>query len=246
MTTEVHTGPEPVPPKGKVERGARRKLSYPMILLIIAGALVLLSLVRALTDTGSLTDTRQWSGALGLAVPIGLAGLGGLWAERAGVINIGLEGMMMLGLFATGWIGWQHGPWWGVLAGVIGGVLGGLVHAIATVTFGVDHIVSGVAINILALGATRYLAPLAFDTLPQNLEHMRDGLADEHLAQDQVQASRAGIQLDRILQQAHDLVVFAGGLVIFDQHFIHAGRSGRLLDPPFQLLDHIGQLAALP
>jgi general nucleoside transport system permease protein len=162
MTTEVHTGPEPVPPKGKVERGARRKLSYPMILLIIAGALVLLSLVRALTDTGSLTDTRQWSGALGLAVPIGLAGLGGLWAERAGVINIGLEGMMMLGLFATGWIGWQYGPWWGVLAGVIGGVLGGLVHAIATVTFGVDHIVSGVAINILALGTVQFLAKLYF------------------------------------------------------------------------------------
>jgi general nucleoside transport system permease protein len=68
----------------------------------------------------------------------------------------------MLGLFATGWIGWQYGPWRGVLAGVIGGVLGGLVHAIATVTFGVDHIVSGVAINILALGTVQFLAKLYF------------------------------------------------------------------------------------
>jgi simple sugar transport system permease protein len=162
MSTEVTTAPEPVRPKGKIERGGRRKLSYPVILLIIAGALLLLSLVRALTDTSSLTETRQWSGALGLAVPIGLAGLGGLWAERAGVINIGLEGMMMLGLFATGWIGWQYGPWWGVLAGIIGGVLGGLLHAVATVTFGVDHIVSGVAINILALGTVQFLAKLYF------------------------------------------------------------------------------------
>jgi simple sugar transport system permease protein len=162
MSTEVETAAEPVKPTGKIERGKRRKLSYPVILLILAGALVLLSLVRALTDTGSLTDTRQWASALGLAVPIGLAGLGGLWAERAGVINIGLEGMMMLGLFATGWIGWQYGPWWGVVAGLIGGVLGGLLHAVATVTFGVDHIVSGVAINILAAGVVAFLAKLWF------------------------------------------------------------------------------------
>ncbi|WP_103503369.1 MULTISPECIES: ABC transporter permease [unclassified Streptomyces] len=162
MSTEIKTLSDPVKPTGKVERGGRRKLGYPAILLIIAGALLLLSMVRAFTDTGSLTDTRQWGSALGLAVPIGLAGLGGLWAERAGVINIGLEGMMMLGLFAAGWIGWQYGPWAAVLAGIIGGVLGGLVHAIATVTFGVDHIVSGVAINILALGVVQFLAKLWF------------------------------------------------------------------------------------
>ncbi|GAB3118263.1 ABC transporter permease [Streptomyces calidiresistens] len=162
MASELATTPPPVRPRGRVERGGKRRLSYPMILLIIAGGLLLLSLVRALTDTGSLTDTRQWGSALGLAVPIGLAGLGGLWAERAGVINIGLEGMMMLGLFAAGWIGWQYGPWAAVLAGIIGGLLGGLVHAVATVTFGVDHIVSGVAINILALGVVQFLAKLWF------------------------------------------------------------------------------------
>ncbi|MEO3755026.1 ABC transporter permease [Streptomyces sp. B6B3] len=140
----------------------RRRLSGPVILLLIAGALVLFSLVRALTDEASLTESAQWSSAIGAAVPIGLAGLGGLWAERAGVINIGLEGMMMLGMFAAGWIGWQHGPWAAVLAGIVGGALGGLVHAVATVTFGVDHIVSGVAINILALGVVQFLAKLWF------------------------------------------------------------------------------------
>ena len=83
-------------------------------------------------------------------MPIGLAGLGGLWAERAGVVNIGLEGMMILGTWFGAWAGCQTGPWIGVLVGIVGGALGGLLHAIVTVTFGVNHIVSGVAINILA------------------------------------------------------------------------------------------------
>lgn len=140
----------------------RSRLSAPAVLLLLAGALLLFSLVRAITGETSLTETAQWGSALTYAVPIGLAGLGGLWAERAGVINIGLEGMMMLGMFAAGWIGWQYGPWAAVLAGVIGGVLGGLLHALATVTFGVDHIVSGVALNILAEGVVKFLAKLWF------------------------------------------------------------------------------------
>ncbi|GAB2798499.1 ABC transporter permease [Streptomyces daliensis] len=147
---------------GAVAERVRRKLSYPVVLLIIAGALVLLSLLRVVTDANQLTASGQYSSALAAAVPIGLAGLGGLWAERAGVINIGLEGMMMLGAFAAGWVGWQYGPWAAALAGIIGGALGGLLHAVATVTFGVDHIVSGVAINILALGVVQYLAKLWF------------------------------------------------------------------------------------
>ena len=91
-------------------------------------------------------------------MPIGLAGLGGLWSERAGVVNIGLEGMMILGTWGAGWAGYQWGPWAGVLVGIVVGALGGLLHAVATVTFGVDHIVSGVAINILGLGVTQYLS----------------------------------------------------------------------------------------
>lgn len=144
------------------KRGERRRLTYPMVLLLIAGALLFLSVVRVITGVDNLTSFGQYSAALGWAVPIGLAGLGGLWAERAGVINIGLEGMMMLGTFAAGWIGWQYGPWAAVAAGILGGALGGLIHAIATVTFGVDHIVSGVAINILALGLVKFFAKLWF------------------------------------------------------------------------------------
>ena len=95
-------------------------------------------------------------------MPIALAGLGGLWSERAGVVNIGLEGMMVLGTFGAAFGALHGGPWAGVLGAILGGLVGGLVHAVATVTFGVDHIVSGVALNILAVGAASYLAARFF------------------------------------------------------------------------------------
>ncbi|MFJ6695905.1 ABC transporter permease [Streptomyces sp. NPDC091272] len=152
-------------PKKQGTGGAvRSRLSFPMVLLIIAGALVALSAVRAITGAQDITAAGQIGAALSMAVPIGLAGLGGLWAERAGVVNIGLEGMMILGTFFGAWAGWQTSPWLGVLAGVLGGMFGGLLHAVATVTFGVDHIISGIAINILALGVTTYFAKLWFNS----------------------------------------------------------------------------------
>jgi simple sugar transport system permease protein len=162
MTATMTDAPPPAAPKaaGAPQRPGR---SWGQILLLVAGALLLLAAVRAITGSQDLDSAGQVSAALGLAVPIGLAGLAGLWSERAGVVNIGLEGMMILGTFGAGWIGWQTSPWLGLLAGIGFGVLGGLVHAVATVTFGVDHIVSGVAINLLALGATQYLAKLFFN-----------------------------------------------------------------------------------
>ncbi|MFC6885695.1 MULTISPECIES: ABC transporter permease [Actinomadura] len=142
----------------------RSPLRWPHYCLIAAGLLVLLSLVRLVDGADDVTSSGTVSAALRLAVPIFLAGLGGLWSERSGVINIGLEGMMILGTWTGAWAGYQWGPWVGVLAGIAGGALGGLLHAVATVSFGVDHIVSGVAINILGLGLTQFLAGLIFNT----------------------------------------------------------------------------------
>jgi simple sugar transport system permease protein len=70
--------------------------------------------------------------------------------------------MMILGTWFGAWAGWKWGPWYGVVVGTAGGAMGGLLHAVATVTFGVDHVVSGVAINILALGAARFLSVIAY------------------------------------------------------------------------------------
>ncbi|GAA2395926.1 ABC transporter permease [Streptomyces glaucosporus] len=147
------------------KKTARRRLTLAEWMLVVAGFLALVSAVRLITDAHGITSVGQTSTALRLAVPIGLAGLGGLWAERAGVVNIGLEGMMILGTWFGAWAGVQWGPWAGVVMGIAGGALGGLLHALATVTFGVDHIISGVAINILAVGATRYLSSFTFDTM---------------------------------------------------------------------------------
>ncbi|MEW2487084.1 ABC transporter permease [Streptomyces sp. NPDC048411] len=164
MTATATSTPPPAATKVSGGKGGLTRLSFPVVLLIVAGALLALSAVRAITGAQDVTSAGQISAALAMAVPIGLAGLGGLWAERAGVVNIGLEGMMILGTFFGAWAGWQTNPWLGVLAGVIGGALGGLLHAVATVTFGVDHIISGIAINILALGFTTYFAKLWFNT----------------------------------------------------------------------------------
>ncbi|MGY1747605.1 ABC transporter permease [Blastococcus sp. SYSU D00695] len=126
------------------------------------GLMLLFSLARVISGQDRLTDGATISLALGLAVPIGLAALGGLFSERAGVVNIGLEGMMILGTWGAGWAGYQWG-WQGALVGgLVLGAAGGLLHAVATVTFGVDHVVSGVAINILAAGVVRFLSELLY------------------------------------------------------------------------------------
>ena len=135
---------------------AMKILRYATMLVFV------LASIRIITGASDLTSSGTASAALLLSVPIVLAALGGLFSERAGVVNIGLEGMMIMGAWAGGYIGSQHGPWAGLFAAMVFGSIGALVHAIATVTFGVDHVVSGVAINIIAAGLVRYLSTLLY------------------------------------------------------------------------------------
>ena len=144
----------------------RRRYGLREWAVIAVGALAVVSVLRVVTGADDIDSSGALIAAIGLAVPIGLAGLGGLWSERAGVVNIGLEGMMILGTWGAGYFGYHFGPWAGVLGAILMGVLGGLIHALATVTFGVDHIVSGVAINIIGLGVAKYLAARFFNGLP--------------------------------------------------------------------------------
>lgn len=133
-----------------------KALQYAAILIFV------LSIIRMLTGASDLTSIGTASAALLLSVPIALAGLGGLFSERSGVVNIGLEGMMIMGAWAGGMIGSKHGPWIGLMAAIIFGAVGALIHAIATITFGVDHVVSGVAINIIAAGLVRYISTIFY------------------------------------------------------------------------------------
>jgi simple sugar transport system permease protein len=145
---------------------SQRRLTPMRMLYLGTLLLLLLSVVRLITGVDNLTSAGTVAAALGLAVPIGMAGLGGLWSERSGVVNIGLEGMMILGTFGAGWAGYQWGPWSGVAMAVVFGMLGGLLLAVAAVTFAVDQIVVGVAINILAVGVTQFLAAELFTGVP--------------------------------------------------------------------------------
>ena len=132
------------------------------IITYVLGPLAVISIVRLWTDQDALTSSNTVGTALRLTVPILLAGMAGLWAERCGVLNIGIEGMMILGTWFGAWGAWQFGPWVGLLFAVLGGMLGGLIHAIATVRFNIDQIISGVVINLLAFFGVRYLSDLVF------------------------------------------------------------------------------------
>src|SRR3954470_13429884 len=166
MSTVQTTAPDARPSRGPITDlltggGPVRRAAW-----LALGGLVLFSIVRAISGENALTSSSTMSAALLLAVPIGLAALGGLFSERAGVVNIGLEGMMILGTWGAGFAGYQWG--WGaaLVGGVLFGALGGLLHALVTVTFGVDHVVSGVAINILAMGIVRFLSELLYTDNP--------------------------------------------------------------------------------
>lgn len=102
---------------------------------------------------------------LRIAIPYLFAASGGVIAERAGVISLGLEGFMLTGAFsATLGAHYTGSPWIGLLAGIFGGLVFGLLHAVATIRYRADHVVSGIALNLLAIGITRFFLKLAFDS----------------------------------------------------------------------------------
>ena len=98
-----------------------------------------------------------------IAIPYLFAASGGVVAERAGIVSLTLEGFMLSGAFAavvgTSYTG---NPWIGVLSGVVGGLIFGGIHAIASIRYRADQVVVGVAINLLAIGVTRFFLKLFF------------------------------------------------------------------------------------
>jgi ABC-type uncharacterized transport system permease subunit len=98
------------------------------------------------------------------SIPYTLSGLGGTYSERSGVVNIGLEGMMLTGAFAAVAVTNSSGsPWLGLLAAIAAGMLLGLIHAVVCVTFKADQIVSGLAIIIFAAGITVFFSWLFYN-----------------------------------------------------------------------------------
>ncbi len=134
--------------------------------LLAAAAAIPLILVLALALSGTSTTnvTNLFDESLVLATPIALGAMTGLWCERSGIINIGIEGMMLaaagvgfmsfavLGAASsTGWL------WVAVLIAIVTGGLLAALHAVLSINFGINQIVSGVVINLFALGLTGFL-----------------------------------------------------------------------------------------
>ncbi len=105
------------------------------------------------------------------STPLILAALGGIFSEKSGVVNIGIEGLMVVGAFAAALFGYYaeeagmgaFSPYAGMLAAIVLGVLLSAVHAVASITFKADQTVSGVVINFLAAGLCVYLVKVLFD-----------------------------------------------------------------------------------
>ncbi len=110
-------------------------------------------------------------GTIALATPLIAAALGGLFSERSGVVNIGLEGMMTVGAFASATVislmdlnglGGIHAIIIGVIMGMLAGGVFGLLHAWLSITYCVDQVISGTVINIAALAITIYFTKVIF------------------------------------------------------------------------------------
>ncbi|MDO5036959.1 MAG: ABC transporter permease [Tissierellia bacterium] len=98
------------------------------------------------------------------SAPLIFTAMGGVISENSGVVNIGLEGMMTIGALVGATVGYYLGnPWIAFLCGGLGGMALALFHAIATIHFGADHVISGTAINLIGPGLAIFMSRMFFD-----------------------------------------------------------------------------------
>jgi ABC-type uncharacterized transport system permease subunit len=144
---------------GVALRGERRFGGF----AIASGALgFAIAYFATVSSLGKLESVVVWSALfaamLRFATPLAFASLGGMFSERSGVVNIGLEGMMIMGAFFGIMAADKLDSWWlGLLVGILAGGAAALVHAVWAIHLQADQIISGTAINFLAYGLTGYL-----------------------------------------------------------------------------------------
>ena len=111
----------------------------------------------------TLFDSDFFSATIRLATPLLFATLGGILNERAGVINIGLEGIMLMGALSGVFGAWfLNSPWLGFLCGVLAGIIISWIHGFLSISLKANQIVSGAAINLIGLGLSSFLIRIVF------------------------------------------------------------------------------------
>jgi len=140
-------------------RQGEKRLGWIAVVIAVLGAI--LGVIAAKSGESNLDRVFVWSalvaGMLRYATPLIFGAMGGILSERSGVINIGLEGMMLIGAFFGIFGSDLLGSWvLGVAVGVAAGALIGLVHAFVSIQLRADQVVSGTGINFLAIGITGY------------------------------------------------------------------------------------------
>jgi ABC-type uncharacterized transport system permease subunit len=157
-----------------------------------------------------------------LATPLLLAALGGLYAERGGVINIALEGLMLAGAFTAAAVTFFTGsPWLGLLAAVAAGMFVALIHGVATITYRADQVVSGTAINILFLGVPALLSGALFDSTGATPQLPREQTLPDVTLFDAARLPG----LASVFNQK-PLVYLAFGMVAVTAYVLHRSRFG--------------------
>src|SRR5262249_7410181 len=140
-----------------VTRGATRVGGGAIASGIAGTALALLAIQSSVSNLDQVVSASLNEQMLVFATPLTFAAIGGMVSERTGVVNVGLEGMMVMGAFCGIWGADKFGSWvWGlVIAALAGGGLA-LVHAFFSIHLRADQIVGGIALNFIALGITGY------------------------------------------------------------------------------------------
>ncbi|MCJ7626074.1 MAG: ABC transporter permease [Anaerolineaceae bacterium] len=148
----------------QLTRGFGKRMN--LILALVAGMFIFSFLSWAAAG-GSMNFAGLIRASLLKAVPLTLGALSGILCERSGVVNIAIEGMMLTGAFVGTVIGSLTNMWLGLLAAILAGGILGLVHAVLSIKYKTDQIISGTVINIFAAGLTSYLSAKFFEKYPE-------------------------------------------------------------------------------
>ena len=201
-----------------VTRGVRR-LGWSAVVLGLAS--IGLGILATRSSVGHLDSVVVWSALfasmLRYATPLTFAAIGGMFSERSGVVNIALEGMMLAGAFFGILAAQKSGSWaFGLLAAMIAGAALALIHAFFSIHLRADQIVSGTAINFLALGVTGYFFIDVYGELGTPSDIPR--IPDVHLSLDKIPGG-LGNFLDDVFGQLN-LMIWLSFLLLIVSYIV--------------------------